>query len=169
MMIELSETRPLQILLFSKDEHLRAVVEVCATRLGALLEMIAVGVAILDKLIQRHYDCILLESTAASTALWKQLNADKTVSPLVVLSHEQESNEILRWMRLGEQLPNKQTCMNAMDPMKGWLRLEELEKTAYQTALMRSQHNKSQAALLLGISRRTLERKLKRWEAEDVA
>jgi DNA-binding NtrC family response regulator len=48
------------------------------------------------------------------------------------------------------------------------LRLEEHEKALILRALDRSGGNKSQAALLLGIARRTLERKLKRWE-EDAA
>jgi len=48
----------------------------------------------------------------------------------------------------------------------GWLRLEEHEKAHILRALDKSAGNKSQAALLLGISRRTLERKLKRWESE---
>ncbi len=50
----------------------------------------------------------------------------------------------------------------------GWLRLEEHEKIHILRALDKSNGNKSQAALLLGIARRTLERKLKRWE-EDAA
>jgi len=47
-----------------------------------------------------------------------------------------------------------------------WLRLDEHEKAHILRALDKSAGNKSQAALLLGISRRTLERKLKRWESE---
>ncbi len=47
-----------------------------------------------------------------------------------------------------------------------WLRLDEHEKKHILLALDKSDGNKSQAALLLGISRRTLERKLKRWESE---
>jgi DNA-binding NtrC family response regulator len=48
----------------------------------------------------------------------------------------------------------------------GWQRLEEHEKSHILLALDKSDGNKSQAALLLGISRRTLERKLKRWGSE---
>lgn len=48
----------------------------------------------------------------------------------------------------------------------GWLKLDEHEKEHILHALNNRSGNKSQAALLLGISRRTLERKLKRWGDE---
>jgi DNA-binding NtrC family response regulator len=69
---------------------------------------------------------------------------------------------------LGEQLPALHAA-EADSRDKHWKRLDELEKQHIMAALDRSYDNKSQAALLLGISRRTLERKLKMWEDEDAA
>ncbi|MEO0069701.1 MAG: helix-turn-helix domain-containing protein, partial [candidate division WOR-3 bacterium] len=48
----------------------------------------------------------------------------------------------------------------------GTLRLNEIEKAAIKEALMRSGNNKSQAAVLLGIHRDTLRKKMKEYRIE---
>ncbi len=63
-------------------------------------------------------------------------------------------------------LPDSENEQSETAKKSGWLRLDEHEKKHILFALDKSAGNKSQAALLLGISRRTLERKLKRWESE---
>lgn len=70
---------------------------------------------------------------------------------------------------LGEQLPDISGPLYEPEYGRRWQRLDELEKQHIRQALALSGNNKSQAALLLGISRRTPERKIKRWNEENAA